>query len=396
MRIPKLVAYEIGVGLMILIGGMFAAPRQSEAMPTFAQATGLQCSACHTIVPLLNAYGRYVQRTGYSALDHDQMKRVLPVWIGESVNFDASATPDTGVNRYSFGNLALHGAGYLAPDVTFHYQQWIVQGDQPGGIDTLWVAYSNLFHRDGHLFVGKLENPAPSPYSQDFEIDGPSASSTVVGEHDWAATYNNRWGTKLNYTHGRYSVEAAYLLSGDDLNGVTDFNAGDKTFEWKANYAFSKDPIEAGLFGSVGTIPVSTGTNQYSSTAAYVQVDPGSYGRPGVLAVYQMQRDSNPGVDSNTGNIMPSTNSRGTSVMLYEPFVNGNIVLGLRHDFNDNGFGTLSNGNAVNVAFNLPYTKYLHGYLEANTGGNSTFAGASGGPTWKGMLWLTIPVKPVK
>ncbi|MEO9169770.1 MAG: hypothetical protein ABI282_06490 [Candidatus Baltobacteraceae bacterium] len=32
----------------------------ASAMPIFAKAYGIKCSVCHTIVPGLNAYGRYV------------------------------------------------------------------------------------------------------------------------------------------------------------------------------------------------------------------------------------------------------------------------------------------------------------------------------------------------
>lgn len=365
-------------------------------MPNFAQAYGAKCSLCHSMVPLLNAYGRYVQRTGYASLDRDVLSRTLPIWVGENVNYDSSAGKGTGLAHYAIGNLALHAAGYIAPDVTFHAHQWIVQDNQPGGVDTLWISYNKLLHRDGHLFVGKIENPAPSPYSQTMDIDGPMASSTVVGEHDWSATYGNRWGSKFAYVHKALAAEAGYLLSSGDLNGLSNFSPGDKTFQWKVSYAPSNRPIEAGFFGSIGSLPVSTGTDAYHSNAAFVQLDPGSNGIPGLLAIYQTEQDSNPGLDSASGSIIPATSSRGTSLELFEGFFQGSAVLSLRHDFNNDGFGTLSNGNAINIGFNVPGARYLHGYLESNLGGNSALAGTSGGPTWKGMLWLTLPLKEVK
>jgi hypothetical protein len=394
LRFLPLIGAPIALGFLLV--GLLSTPRPSQAMPTFAQAYGMKCSVCHTMVPLLNAYGRYVQRTGYAALDRNVLARALRFWAEESVNEDSSAGAGTGTPRYATGNLAVHASGYLAPDVTMHIQQWIVQNNQPGGIDTLWFAYNNILHRDGHLFVGKIENPAPSPYSQTMDIDGPSASETVVGEHDWGATYNNRWGTKLAYVRNSVSVEGGYLLSSEDLSGLGNFNAGDKTFQWKAAYAPSDHPIEAGFFGSSGSLPVSTGTDHYNSLATYVQRDPGSHGVPGLLAIYQTEQDNNPGIDAASSSVMPATTSRGVSTELYEPFLHGGAVLSFRHDFNNDGFGTLSNGNSVNLGFNVPRFQYLHGYLESNLGGNSALVGASGGPTWKGMLWLTIPLRSVK
>ena len=368
-------------------------PRSTEAMPTFAQAYGVKCSVCHTMVPLLNSYGRYIQRSGYSSLDRQVLDRALPFWIGESVNYDSSTGAGTGTPRYSFGNLALHATGYLAPDVTFHAQQFITDGDQAGGVDTLWVTYNNLLHRDGHLFVGKIENPAPSPYSQTFDIDGPSASATLVGEHDWGATYDNRWGTKLAYVKKSFDLEAGYLLSGEDLSGASDFGPGDKTFQWKAAYAQADRPVEAGLFGSIGSIPVSTGLDRYNSIGAYVQVDPKTNGVPGVLAIDQLENDSNPGADANTGIALPVTSSHGISLELYEPLFKGDAVIGARHDISYDGFRTVTVGNTLNLGLNIPRFPYAHAYFETTLGGSSSLAGASNGPTWKGMLWLTLPLR---
>ena len=376
-----------------LVPGMFfAAPRPSQAMPEFAQATGLKCSACHTMAPLLNAFGRRVQYSGYSVLDRHDLAKAFPVWIEESMQYDSTAGAGTGTPRFDFGNVGLHGIGYLAPDVTYHVQQWLVQGGEPGGLDTAWVAYNHVITPDAHVFIGKILNPAPSIYSQDSDIDAPSASGTLVGEHDWSATYNNRWGAKAAYVHRAIDAEAGYLLSTDDLNGITDFNSGDKTFQWKVADAQPNSPLEFGVFGSSGSIPVSTGLDRYSSAAGYAMLDAGKYGRPGLFAAYQGESDSNPGA-SQSGGPYPSASTRGFSGEVMEPFLRGNLLFTYRHDFNDAGItGGTANGNAINLAFNVPGCRYLHGYLESNLGGNSALYGASGGPTWKGMLWLTVPV----
>ena len=380
--------------LAVLVPGMFSVPKPSDAMPPFAQALGLQCSACHTIVPSLNAYGRYLQRTGYATLDRNVLAKALPVWIGESVNYNSTAGAGTGTPRFSFGNLALHAVGYAAPDLTYHAQQFITSSDQAGGVDTLWLTYNNLFHHEGHLFVGKILSAAPSPYSQNADLDGPMASATIVGEHAWNATYGNRWGSRFAYVHGALDAEAGYYLASSDLNGATDFGPGDKTFQWKIAYALPTKPYEFGAFGSLGSTPVSTnsGIDRYRSGALYAQVDPGEHGRPGLLAIYQAQFDNNPGVGPD-GTTLGSTSSRGASFEIYQPFFRNGMLLSLRHDFNDSGAGgPVTNGNAVNVAFDVPRIAYLHGYVEANVGNNSALSGASSGPTFKGMLWLTIPI----
>ena len=391
-RPRHLPAVAVALALALTGGSMLFGARASIAMPEFAQATGLQCSACHTMVPLLNAYGRYVQRTGYAALDRAQLVNTFPLWVSESANYDSTAGAGTGVNRYDFGNLAVHAIGYLAPDITYHAQQWITQGSASGGVDTLWIADNHVFTPDAHLFVGKVLSLAPSPYSQTLDIDGPTASNTIVGEHDWSMTYGNRWGTHLNFVRKGLDIEAGYMLSGDDMNGITDFNPGDRTFQWKAAFAKANSPFEIGAFGTAGSIPVSTGIDQYSSVAGYAQLDPTGAGIPGMLLIYQGGRDSSPGM-SPAGTPYGVVTSRGYSAELFEPILHNKVVLSFRHDFNDAGVaGGTTNGNAINAAFSIPGTNYLHGYVEANFGANSALAGGSGGPTWKGMLWLTVPV----
>jgi hypothetical protein len=396
MRAQAVRSLGIAALAAALVPGMLMAPKPTLAMPNFAQGLGVKCSLCHTMVPLLNSYGRYVQRTAYAAMNYDQVKRAIPGWIDESLAYDSTAGKDTGTPRFDFGNLAVHVDGYATRDVTVHVQQWLVQGSQSGGLDTAWISYNNLFNRQGHLIVGKSEAPAPSAYSMTSDLDGPAASSTLVGEHDWGATIDNRWGAQLAYSAKNFQLNAGYFLSGEDLNGLTDFGPGDKTFMWKAAITSPKTPFEYGLFGSNGSVPVSTGIDSYRSTAAYVQLDPDAHGRPGFLAIYQNQADQNPGFDSATNLQLPATYSHGVSLEAFEPVFKGNLLLSARHDFNFDGAHTFTNGNSFNAAFNVPWFTYLHGYLEMNTGGTSGLYGASGGPTWKGQLWLALPVSNVK
>jgi hypothetical protein len=119
-RLPTVIVTAV---LALLLTSLFYAPRPSSAMPEFAQATGLQCSACHTMVPLLNAYGRYVQRTGYAAIERASLDKTFPLWIDEALATDSTAGAGTGTPRDDFGNLAIHAIGYALPDVTYHVQQ---------------------------------------------------------------------------------------------------------------------------------------------------------------------------------------------------------------------------------------------------------------------------------
>lgn len=209
---------------------LFATAR-SDAMPVFAQAYGVKCSVCHTQVPALNTYGRYVQRTGYASLDPRVLRRALPVWWDQSVDYDSENT----ATRPQFGNAAIHAVGYLGDDVTYHLQQWIVQNNQAGDLDTFWVTYNNLLHHDGHLFLGLVQAPAPSPFSQWMDLAGFTTPEITVGEHAYELD-GNRWGAKFNYVKGSLDLEAGWLgaaaaPNGDVWAGSTIFTNTDKTFQ---------------------------------------------------------------------------------------------------------------------------------------------------------------------
>jgi hypothetical protein len=372
----------------------FSATRNAQAMPIFAKAYGVKCSTCHTAVPALNAYGRYVQRTGYASLNREVLQTVSPVWFGEQVNGDStggvSDIEDT--HKNSFGNLAAHGAGYFAPDWTFHVQQWLLQNDSGGGtLDTAWATYNNLLHRDGHVFLGKIEAPGPSGFSQWFDISPFLTPEITVGEHAYQLD-GNRWGGKLAYVHGALDAEAGWLLSPNGFLSGADFDVTpgtDKTFQWKLASAHADQPLEIGAYGSVGSFIVSTGAvDRYASYAAYVQRDPQPRAIPGVFAIYQFANDSNPGLDA-SGNQLPRARSNALTAEIYESFFNRGAVIGFRHEYAYDGLGNFTHAQTVDFTFQVPRMQYLHAYVEAGLGANST---APGGPTWRWILWWTTPI----
>ena len=391
-RAMKLTLLAASIATVVTV----AAPAvPANAMPMFAKAYGIKCSVCHTIVPALNAYGRYVQRTAYSSLNRDVLKTTAPIWIGEQLNGDSaggvSSTSPTFTN--SAGNLAIHGAGYIAPDWTYHVQQWLLQNDQTGGVlDTAWVTYNNLFHRDGHLFLGKVEAPGPSPFSMWPDISTFATPEISVGEHGYALDAN-RWGAKFGYVHKSLTAEAGWLAGGGGLPVSADYGnaAGtDKTFQYKVASARPDQPLEYGVFGSNGTYALSTGaTDYYHSFAGYVQRDPQRNGVPGIVGMYQWGYDGNPGLDA-SGNQLHSANSRAFSAEIYEPIVSNNAVVLFREDMTNDGLGNVIHYGNVDLAFNVPHIPYLHGYVEAGLGGHSGTPNAT--PDYRYILWWTTPL----
>lgn len=350
---------------------------QAYAMPPFAESYGVNCTICHVQVPALNSYGRYVQRSGYAVLDSKTLHRTLPLWLGFNPSYDAQGTSP----KLQTGNVALHAVG-LAGDFSYHIQQWFVQNNQPGGVDTGWFAYNGLFRHNGHLFAGKVEAPAPSPFSQWFDLSSFASAEMTVGEHQYQLD-NNRWGSRLSYVHGSLDVEAAWLGSNGDLGGTSDFsNDTDKTFQWKIAHApDARSSFEVGAYGSRGSFPLQEGGNdQYYSVAAYLERDP-QRTFPGIFAIYQDTFDSDPGPN------LGAAAGNALTFELYQTVFRGNAVVTARYEHTNDGLGNrIASGN---VDFEYHVLRFVHLYVE-----ESFLQGSK--PDFKYMVWWTTPLEHVK
>ena len=356
----------------------------ASAMPPFAQAYGMKCNVCHTQVPALNSYGRYVQRTGYASLDVHALHRSTPIWIGESANFSHNSQ-DSSSPRTELGNVALHAAGAFDANTTFHVQQWLSQNGQAGGIDTAWITYNNLFHRDGHLFVGKMPGTTASPLSQWFDIASFATPEITVGEHVYQND-GNRWGSKFTYIKNSLDAEVGYFAAGGDLGGIGKYSPDiEKTFQWRIAHADPEQPLEYGVMGARGSFPLAEGGfDQYASFTPYVQRDPvGNF--PGIFAMYQLGFDGNAGQDA-LGSPLGAARSNAATIELYEP-IGEWALLAFRKEFQNDGLGRQTQSG--NVDFSYHIAPYLHLYLESAMAQNST-------PTWRYMLWWTLPLQKVK
>lgn len=371
---------------ILAVAWIVEAVRPTAAMPPFAQSYGMDCAVCHALVPGLNAYGRYVQRTGYASLDSDTIHRANPLWVGLNPFYDSMDAAEP--HLVQWGNVALHGAGYIGKDFTFHVHQWIYQNDQPGGTDTLWMTYNNLLHRDAHLFVGKIEAPAPSPISQWFDLQGFLSTSYTVGEHTYPFG-DNSWGSKLAYTHNWLTAEVAYLGPSGDLNSATDFglqNGTDRRFQWRVIDAVGYHPLEVGLYGGNGEFQVSDGLiDRYHGEAAYAELDP-TNGLPGALVIYQRGFDNHP-----VGGLDSSANSKGFSAELYQPLANHHAMFSIRDEYSDDGMGTATRQGNVDLA-----VLASHHVGDGNADGwivnlESYFTQGST-PGWRGQLWWVTTI----
>ncbi|MBV8197097.1 MAG: hypothetical protein JO263_03100 [Candidatus Eremiobacteraeota bacterium] len=359
-----------------------ATTRTAQAMPNFAQAYGVKCSYCHIQIPALNAYGRWVQRTGYAGLNPHVLERESPVWVDYPVGYSQQAP---GSGSWDIGSLGLHADGAFGTENsewTYHVQQWIIQSSQAGGLDTMWVAYNNFFNGAGHIFAGKLEVPAPSSFSQWLDVSGLGVNSQAeitVGEHTYELD-TNRWGYKFAYTRKALDAEVSYGTSTADLNGFNAYDwMEDKTLQYKLAFADRGNPLEFGYYGARGSWPLSEGGfDQYYANGFYAQRDPVN-GVPGFFANYQMNHDSNPGMG------LPPAGSNGVSYEIYDT-IGQRAAVSVGEQLTNDGLGNHTHIGNIDASYHI--TRFIMLYAE-----EAMAVGQK--PTWNGLIWFAIPTGPL-
>lgn len=393
MRRPVVLAMAC---IALLASAFFGPSKQAAtALPTFAQAYHVDCKVCHTMIPALNSYGRYIQRTGFAALDPSVMKGVLPLLVRYTANGRSTGKLDATKPNDKIAPIGLSAdvVGFIGTSVTYRAEQSLYSNDvSGGGFGRGWIAYNDLFKKTGHLFLGKLE-PATMPvYSNWSDMTGFSSSGVAVGKHTYALG-SARWGAAFNYVHAPIDAEISWSAGSSNLINASDFTTkpgADKALHYKLAYATPAKPYEIGVYGTSGGLVLSAAAlDRYYANGVYAQRDPVN-GVPGVVLFYQTMSDSNAGTGSH-GAIVPLA-SRAYAVELYEPVLKGDIVIGFRPvEFTNNGSGTLRHFGNFDIGLHDPHIPYLYATMESAFNASSNAAG--GRPTWRFSVKWAGPIR---
>jgi mono/diheme cytochrome c family protein len=412
----------VGATVVAVVLSLAQRPQRAAALPTFAQAYQIDCSVCHTMVPALNAYGRYVQSTAFAALDARIIKRVAPVVVREAVGYRSigDLDPHKPNDKYTFANLSVNLVGLASSSFSYRLEQSLYQGDVGGGsTGHFWVSYNRLLHGDGHLIVGALDAPAPPAFSFWHDQSGFGSGEIGVGQHGYLLD-GVRWGVGFNYVpqdyeKQPYKVQLAYIGNAPSLYNASVFSnenpyapnqaGSDRAFQYKAAFARPDEPIEAGVYGAVGSYILSTGyvhpSDAYTATGVYAQRDPvGNV--PGFLAFYQQTTDQNVGPGAPTDGIVQRATSKAFAFEIDESLLGGDVMLGVRPVEYLGGLQPSTSGldtqhtmtphyGAFDIIARDPqFSPYLYATFESLVGGASSTA--FGQPTWQAELKFAGPL----
>jgi len=382
-------------------------------MPPFAEALGVKCQTCHTMVPLLNSYGRYLQRTFYAPITSQAMRGTLPVYFEEQIeSYSTGKTDSVQPNKkITIGNLEASIAGFAGPEFTYRVENTLYSGDQPKsqstGPETMWLAYHGLFHGNGHLLIGDdYPGPVasfvlnPSDYDTAFHL-----RHLTIGTHSYNLE-NSRLSARFDYDRGPVDAEIAWRGGSNNplAGGPSDFGilpGTDRIYQWKFADAPPGKPWEIGAFGGIGSYVLTgrMGTSagppnidRYNIWAPYFEVDPNSIGKgvPGLYGFYANAHDSNPGILHFDTLAPQGPHAMDQSVELVEALFKGQGTITLREESATNGLGAVTHYYATGASYEVPELPFIFLRLEAPMGGYSS--APYGRPTWQWSLQFIVPV----
>lgn len=387
-------------------------PKPSQAMPNFSRALGVSCDTCHTMVPALNAYGRYVQRTFYQAINTKALRDTLPVYIEYEIQSYSTGGKDTAEpgRKITIGNLIASIDGAAGSAFTYRLENNVYGSDQPTnqskGPETMWLAYHNLFGGNLHLLAGDdYPGPVPAFFDNPSDFEAPFAlRHFAVGSHSYNLM-NTRLTFRADYEKGPLDAEIAWRggstnpLSG----GPSDFyGLGiDRAVQWMLADAPPSRPWEVGVFGingyytlngKVGTPGAPGNLDAYHMLGPFFQFDPGAFGKgtPGIEGFYAAAHDSNPGIVGYTAIAPQGPNATDEAIELLEPVLKNNLMLTVRQETTTNGLGAVSRDYAAGFSYQFPFLPYFFARFEVPMGGYSS--APYGRPTWQWVLDAIIPV----
>ncbi len=258
---------KIGLRPSIMVAAfaaiVFAACKPALAMPNFAQAYGIPCSYCHIQIPALNAYGRWVQRTGYAGsesarvgarvADMGRLSRRLSASRRRTRRRGTSGRSRTARRRCLRNSQERMDLSRAAMDLG---------GESRPAVSTRrGLPTTTSFNGAGHIFAGKLEVPAPSEFSQWLDVCGLTVQ-LAGGDHRRRARLPTGWqslGIQVRLSSAARSTQRLPTSPRAPISTVSmhTTRGQDKTLQYKLAFANRSNPLEFGYYGARGSWPLS-------------------------------------------------------------------------------------------------------------------------------------------
>jgi hypothetical protein len=223
--------------------GLFVATRSpSEAIPLFAQRYRMRCTVCHSVLPVLNAFGNYFRNHGYR-LPNAPVHGTTGVALRYQMEYEE--TPPSGQRRWTPGGVLLSNANIGNITAYLHYN--LGAGGGPSAVYLGYLASFNQ-HTQTTVRAGYVELPlVQSPGQRLDDLQGYGYYTTRVGLNDLTLAAP-RLGIEAERQVGLARIDAT--LAFGEFKGAAyggkPINTGEATYPGQP---------EVGVFATVPTLP---------------------------------------------------------------------------------------------------------------------------------------------
>lgn len=198
------------LAFFVALAAFSAAPPRADAIPLFAQRYRLQCGACHSVLPELNAFGLQFRAHGYQL----PLPRHGTTGIAIRYQLEYEKDPAPGSRRFSPGGVLLSNADIGKVSAFVHYN--LGAGGGPSGLFLGYLATYNE-HTKSLYRVGLFELPlAQSPGQRLDDLTQYGYYGTHAGLNDLALS-SPRWGAQVERTAG--SITGDLTVSTGEYKG---------------------------------------------------------------------------------------------------------------------------------------------------------------------------------
>jgi mono/diheme cytochrome c family protein len=184
------------------------APQPARAVPLFAQRYNLQCGACHSVLPELNAFGNAFRERGYR-LDGAPKHGTTIVALREQVGYVKD--PTDGTTRRVTPAGAILGAVELGRVEAFVHES-LGSGGGPASLFLGYLAYGDA--RSGVLYrAGLMELPlVHSPAQRNDTLTTYGYEGTLAGLNDLTLA-TPRWALEAERNVGAGRIAATLAVA---------------------------------------------------------------------------------------------------------------------------------------------------------------------------------------
>lgn len=185
----------------IVLAGL--APHPARAMPIFAQRYNLQCGACHSVLPELNAFGNAFRNHGYR-LDGLPKHGTTIAALREQIGY--TPTPTDGTTRKTVPAGAALGALEVGRVEAFVHETF----GSEGSTSSLFLGYLAYYDTRSHVLyrAGLFELPLEhSPAQRNDTLSTYGYEGTLVGLNDLTLA-TPRWGLEAERDAGVARIAA--------------------------------------------------------------------------------------------------------------------------------------------------------------------------------------------